>query len=100
MQVPQIRIHSQFAKIGMNQQFASLNIQQPKADVTIKQPAAKMGIKSPLGELTIDQSQAFAEANLRSEERRVGKECRSRWSLQHEKKKEKERIKGETISYK
>ncbi|HLS06695.1 MAG TPA: DUF6470 family protein [Bacillota bacterium] len=75
MQVPQIRIHSQFAKIGMNQQFASLNIQQPKADVTIKQPAAKMGIKSPLGELTIDQSQAFAEANLMTTWRLIEKQA-------------------------
>src|SRR5690348_17932850 len=30
-------------------------------------------------------------ALLRSEERRVGKECRSRWSLDHEKKKKKKR---------
>src|SRR5436189_6147261 len=29
------------------------------------------------------------EVNFRSEERRVGKECRSRWSPYHEKKKEK-----------
>src|SRR5438445_11435584 len=30
--------------------------------------------------------------NPRSEERRVGKECRSRWSREHEKKKEKTKV--------
>src|SRR5438309_9909807 len=33
----------------------------------------------------------LGNGHLRSEERRVGKECRSRWSPYHEKKKEKEK---------
>src|SRR6266702_5332273 len=34
--------------------------------------------------------------SLRSEERRVGKECRSRWSPYHEKKKNSQRLRGFT----
>src|SRR5687768_18094921 len=36
------------------------------------------------------QQVAYAQDSDRSEERRVGKECRSRWSPYHEKKKEKD----------
>lgn len=64
VQVPQIRIQSQLAQIGMSQTFASLDIQQPQADVMIKQPSANMSLKAPSGELLIDQSQAWEEANL------------------------------------
>src|SRR5436189_6371062 len=37
-----------------------------------------------------------ASATMRSEERRVGKECRSRWSPYHKKKKKKEKKEEET----
>src|SRR5688572_27913183 len=41
----------------------------------------------------IDEAElAFAKLHERSEERRVGKECRSRWSPYHEKKKGKMRV--------
>ncbi|HLS20572.1 MAG TPA: DUF6470 family protein [Bacillota bacterium] len=74
MRVPQIRMQSQFAKIGMEQQFASLNIQQPKADLKIEQHHAKMSIEAPKGELIIDQSQAWEEANLMSTPRLIEKQ--------------------------
>jgi len=32
---------------------------------------------------TTDKQQAYRDAEIRSEERRVGKECRSRWSPYH-----------------
>ena len=35
---------------------------------------------------------ASVKYDVRSEERRVGKECRSRWSPYHEKKKKREQI--------
>src|SRR5437016_14538458 len=44
-----------------------------------------------LGERPIDEALVVAE---RSEERRVGKECRSRWSPYHEKKKDKRKTRG------
>src|SRR5438067_12235038 len=39
-----------------------------------------------------DEPVIFERALWRSEERRVGKECRSRWSTYHEKKKNKEDV--------
>src|SRR5438034_11489631 len=51
--------------------------------------------------LTAEQIRQLIKAALRarprSEERRVGKECRSRWSEEHVKKKEKERHTGDTL---
>src|SRR5947199_10366009 len=42
-----------------------------------------------------DPARHVIVSNARSEERRVGKECRSRWSPYHEKKKQKTNIKRE-----
>ena len=42
----------------------------------------KAGIAAKLTSLGFDSKGGVAE-NLRSEERRVGKECRSRWSPYH-----------------
>lgn len=42
-----------------------VNISQPKAQLSIEQPAAILDITSEMGKLTIDQSQAFAEAGLK-----------------------------------
>src|SRR5207245_10166182 len=46
---------------------------------------ASFALKAPGSTNTSQNSASF-----RSEERRVGKECRSRWSLEHEKEKKKE----------
>src|SRR5690348_18396599 len=40
-------------------------------------------------------SQILYDLGVRSEERRVGKECRSRWSPEHEKKREIEEERGD-----
>src|SRR2546422_7896952 len=51
------------------------------AGTVFTQPAVRMSRKS--GAIELDQDVAFAHAGAlggRSEERRVGKECRSRWS--------------------
>src|SRR5690625_7197598 len=47
------------------------------------------------GEIPFEMKQINAESNgftIRSEERRVGKECRSRWGPGHEKQKRKTRV--------
>ena len=36
-----------------------------------------------LGQLPAESAKLLADAGIRSEERRVGKECRSRWSPYH-----------------
>ena len=52
------------------------------APTPVVKPAApstgKSGVKSPLPGVILD-----IKVNVRSEERRVGKECRSRWSPYH-----------------
>src|SRR5207248_5776576 len=42
--------------------------------------------KSVKGWVAMTDRSHMPQANLRSEERRVGKECRSRWSAEHAKK--------------
>src|SRR3712207_2842879 len=43
-------------------------------------PSKKLIVEGEKGQLTADKKEVFARAMARSEERRVGKECRSRWS--------------------
>lgn len=66
MQIPQIRMQSQFAKIAINTTPARQSIQQPKAEMHISQPKAEMKIKQNPGRLTIDQTQAWEELGLKS----------------------------------
>lgn len=66
MKLPQIRMESQLMKIGLRSTPATLTIKQPKAIQRIEQKPAELEIRTKHGRLTIDQSQAFAEANLKS----------------------------------
>lgn len=71
MQIPQIRLESTFAKIGMTTTQPVQDIQQPKADLKIEQPKADLNIETIPGKLTIDQSQARADMDLKSIGRRI-----------------------------
>lgn len=66
MNIPQLRMESTFARIGIETQSARLEIQQPQADMSIQQPKAEMMVDRRPSKLTIDQSRAFADANLKS----------------------------------
>ncbi|MCJ7843293.1 DUF6470 family protein [Lederbergia sp. NSJ-179] len=66
MRIPQIQMESQQAKIAIQTVAARQSIQQPKADVRIEQPQAEMKMRTTPGKLTIDQSQAWEEMNLKS----------------------------------
>lgn len=66
MQVPQIRLQSQDAQIQLNIKDATLEIQQPKADLSIQQPPAEVSIQTTSAKLDIDQSQAWAQMNLKT----------------------------------
>lgn len=66
MQIPQIRMTSQMGKIAIEQKAGNLDIVQPKAEVAMKQPKANISIHTSKGKLTIDQTQAWEEANLMS----------------------------------
>lgn len=66
MQLPQLQLRSQMAKINISQTKGTQQLSQPKADLTIKQPHASLSIRTRPSKLTIDQTQAFADANLMS----------------------------------
>jgi hypothetical protein len=66
MNIPQIRMESTFARIGMETSRGELQIEQRHADVNIEQPQAEMFVDRRPPRLTIDQTQAFEDVNLKS----------------------------------
>ncbi|WP_261131801.1 DUF6470 family protein [Bacillus sp. Marseille-Q3570] len=66
MQIPQIRIQSQPALIGLKTTQSVQQIRQPKAEQSIQQPKADMTISTTNGVLTIDQTQAWNDMDLKS----------------------------------
>lgn len=71
MKIPQIRLESTSAQIGIKTNHAVNQIQQPMADLSIEQPKAELTIKTTPSKLTIDQSQARADIDLKSIFRRT-----------------------------
>jgi hypothetical protein len=71
MQVPQIRIQTTDAKLGINTKQASLNIEQPKADVSIEQPQADIQYDRRPPKLTIDQTEAWEAMGIKSVPRSI-----------------------------
>src|SRR5690625_3084687 len=71
MKLPQIRLESQFASIGIRQHSGRQEIRQPKAEMTIQQPQANLSIETTKSKLTIDQTQAWEDMNLMSTARRI-----------------------------
>lgn len=71
MQIPQIRLESTSAQIGIKTNYAVNNISQPMADLTIEQPKADLQIKTSPSKLTIDQNEARADIDLKSIARRT-----------------------------
>jgi hypothetical protein len=66
MELPQIRMQSQMAKISITTQPARQEIRQPKADLSIQQPHAEISMRTKPLKLTIDQTQAWEDMNLRN----------------------------------
>lgn len=64
MQVPQIRIQSQMAKIQITQTKGKQEIRQPRAELSIQQPPAKITMNTTPSKLQIDQTQAWEDMNL------------------------------------
>lgn len=63
MRLPQIRMESQFANIGIKQNAGRQELSQPKADLEIQQPWASLSMETTKPKLTIDQTQAWEETN-------------------------------------
>ncbi|MBG9544721.1 hypothetical protein ABE29_18745 [Cytobacillus firmus] len=65
MQLAKIQISTQAGFLGIQKQDAKLHIQQPPAEMKMRQPQADIQYEKTKGRLQIDQSEAFAEANLK-----------------------------------
>ncbi|WP_077601929.1 DUF6470 family protein [Oceanobacillus sojae] len=77
MEIPQIRIHSQPAKIQIHTEPAQLHISQPPGDLTIRQPAAEISMHTRPGRLNIDQSQAWEDMNLLRPKKSIAKNAQA-----------------------
>ena len=66
MKLPQIRMESQFAKIQINQTNARQDIKQELPQMQIEQPQAEVSLRTTPSKLSIDQSQAWADMNLKT----------------------------------
>jgi hypothetical protein len=71
MQFPQIRLETTDAQIGLKTNHAKLSIEQPKADLTIEQPKADMSIRTEGSRLSIDQTKAREDMDLKHISRRI-----------------------------
>ena len=65
MQLPRLELHKTFAKLGIEKRNATLQIRQPQADLTYNQPQPEVKMHKTEGKLTIDQTEAFADAGLK-----------------------------------
>ncbi|MEK4297867.1 DUF6470 family protein [Oceanobacillus sp. FSL W8-0428] len=77
MEIPQIRMHSQQAKIQIHTEPAQVHISQPSGDLTIRQPAAEISMRTKPGRLNIDQSQAWEDMNLLSPKKSIAKNAKA-----------------------
>lgn len=65
MQLPRLEIDQTFALIGMNHRQARIEMRQPMAEVEMNQPQPEVEMTIKRGKLYIDQTEAFADANLK-----------------------------------
>lgn len=71
MHLPQIQINSTSAKLGIQRNPTQIEMKQPKGDMSIRQPQADIRYENHEGTLQIDQTEAFADANLKHINRRI-----------------------------
>ncbi|MFS1517154.1 DUF6470 family protein [Bacillus sp. SCS-151] len=71
MQLPQIRQQSSLIQMEMLTTPATVEIEQPPAEVSIEQPKPDVLIETTPGKLTIDQTQAWEDMDLKHIFRRI-----------------------------
>ncbi|SFD41917.1 hypothetical protein SAMN05428981_101318 [Bacillus sp. OV194] len=71
MSVPQLRMESTKGQIGITTIQPVQEIEQKPADLEIQQPKADLSIETTPGMLTIDQSQAWADMDLKPISKRI-----------------------------
>lgn len=65
MRLPQIQIDSTMAKLAVQIRDMKIEMERINPEVQIRQPQADIKIEKIDGQLQIDQSEAFADANLK-----------------------------------
>ncbi|OEH92201.1 DUF6470 family protein [Bacillus solimangrovi] len=65
MNLPKIQIQQTQAEIGIRQSRPQMTMRQPKAIIDINQPLPEIEIVNEFGKLSIDQSAAFAQADVK-----------------------------------
>ncbi|MDM5340067.1 DUF6470 family protein [Fictibacillus enclensis] len=71
MAIPQLTMQSTKAQISITTTLPVQEIQQRPADLSIQQPKADLRIETTPGKLTIDQSQAWADMDLKPISKRI-----------------------------
>src|SRR5699024_1345935 len=71
MYMPKLHLQSNMGRIGMESTKGYVGLAQPRAELSIEQPAAQMNIETKDGVLHIDQTEAFADAGLKSVKRMI-----------------------------
>lgn len=84
MQLPQIRLQTQYAQIAIQQQPSKHYIQQHHADMSIEQPQAQLSMQTRPAKLTIDQTQVWEDMNLMHIKRRIEQTAKEGTQAVHE----------------
>lgn len=71
MNIPQLRIQSTNVKVEISTRQGQLKIEQPSGELEIEQPSADVNITRNPGKLTIDQTQAREDIDLKSVKKRM-----------------------------
>ncbi|WP_239587531.1 DUF6470 family protein [Bacillus pakistanensis] len=71
MNFPQIRLQSTPAKIEIQTKPGRMEIEQPPAKLDLQQPKGKLDIEHIPSKLTIDQTEAWADMDLKHISRRI-----------------------------
>lgn len=66
LRTPQIQMHSHMAQIRIEQTSGKQEIHQPQAEISIQQPRAELSNHTTPSKLTIDQTLAWEDMNLKS----------------------------------
>lgn len=66
MQIPRLLMEQSYAKLQMSTTPSRQEVEQPRADLDIQQPRAVMNITRTPSKLTIDQTEAFADMDIKS----------------------------------
>lgn len=64
MQIPQLRMESSFAQLGLNTIKTTHEIKQPQAEMNLRQQPAELMIEQARTDLQIDSSQARANIGI------------------------------------